>query len=406
MKTQNPLVTNKSIDNMPDNKLLKSGYTTGVHAVSAFKVALETSVIDNKIWKTSQVKLPSQKMVELPIQEVVQTPFYSTVTVIKSDNDDIDVTKGCEIKCFISHNIEYTAKKLSDIDHKPYVFIYKEKTIQIYAGKGLGIVTKQGLKAPVGYPAINETTRKMLENEYIDFINKNITEYKLLEQLYVVFEVSKGEEIAEQTANKKVGVIGGISFLGTHGIVKPVSNRAYIDSIETEMNVAEASKQQELVLTMGNSALQYAKNQLFCQEESIIEIANYLYDSLYLVSSRSFKSLTLVSNIAKLTKVAQRKKNTHNTYGGIDFLELKQWLIDVRMPAEIISETDNVLTVAHLEEYIKEHMPDTLEKLYATISRRALFALEDWLKELNASDLAIKVIMTDGEILKYQTDKT
>lgn len=389
---------------MAEINTLKSGYSTGAHAASAFKVALELLATDNNTWNNVDITLPSGINVRLPIKEYFKTPYYNLVTVIKSDNDDIDVTKGCEIRCFITIDIAHITSKISAINHQPYTFNHKDRTLQIFAGKGLGIITKEGLNAPSGYPAINKASLKMLEDIYIDIINRYLLIFKSFKTTYVVFEIPNGEEIAKQTANSRVGVIGGISFLGTQGIVKPVSNKAYLDSIKTEINVAETNNCNTLILTMGNSALNYAKEYLVNQENCCIEIANFAYDTIKLLSGRTIKSISVVANIAKLTKIAQRYMNTHNTYGNIDFLKIEQWLEEADMPSVIRSQCCKVLTMSNLEKFILLNHPDLLNTFYEIIANKALIVLKEWATELNSPDLVISVIMTDGNTLKTKIE--
>ena len=180
---------------------LKTGYTTGVHTLFAFKSALEGFLYTHG------------------------NCFSKT---IKNDNDDLDVTKGCEIVVSIQ-NHRFTI--LNPTYHKPHIFKFKTNIIKIYAGVGVGVVTKKGLKISPNYPAINPVPLNALKNCFEKF-TKN---YQYL-NLYCSISVTDGEKIAKQTANAKVGVVGGISILGTTGFVKPISAIAYLDSIKTEIN--------------------------------------------------------------------------------------------------------------------------------------------------------------------------
>ena len=199
---------------------LKRGYTTGVHTSFAFKSALQT---------------------------FIATKQLSISKTIKMDNDDLDVTKGCEIIVIITENKDDLV--LNKIEHKPYIFKNTNCNLELYAGVGVGIVTKDGLKPPKNHPAINpkplEVLRELFQNSKFKIQNS---------KLFCTAEVINGHKISKQTANKKVGILGGISILGTTGFVKPISSTAYIDSINEELNFAKANGYDTIIFTLGNTA--------------------------------------------------------------------------------------------------------------------------------------------------------
>ena len=282
--------------NKDKSKKLRVGYTTGVHTSFAFKSALDT---------------------------FVATKVMSVSKTNKMDNDDLDVTKGCEIIVTISD--DKSLLEISDIEHKPYLLTNVNSTCEVYAGNGVGVVTKKGLKPPKDYCAINPKPLSVLQ-ELFEKVNIDI------KKLFCTVSVTNGVEIAKQTANAKVGVLGGISILGTTGFVKPVSASAYIDSIEEELHYAQANNFDTLIFTLGNTA---QKNALEHYETSkntyIIEIGNFIYDAILLAVKNGFKDIQLWLGIAKCVKVAQGCKNTHNRFGGIDFVEVqKDVKIDIK----------------------------------------------------------------------------
>ena len=144
------------------------------------------------------------------------------------DNDDLDITKGCEIVVKISDIKDDL--EINTITHQPYKLKNTTSSLELYAGVGVGVVTKDGLKPPKNHPAINPTPLKVMQDI---FQNLQIDEKKL----FASVSVTNGETLAKKTANAKVGVLGGISILGTTGFVKPISATAYIDSIEQELTM-------------------------------------------------------------------------------------------------------------------------------------------------------------------------
>ena len=296
-------------------KKLKTGYTTGVHASFAFRSALDGFLATN------------------------QLTFSKT---IKSDNDDLDVTKGCEIVVSISQNLNDL--KLNEIKHKPYILESNGAKCLLYAGLGVGVVTKDGLKPPKGYPAINPVPL----GAFKDIFSSNKFEVPRDIDMFCSVSVTNGEEIAKQTANAKVGVLGGISILGTRGIVKPISADAYIDSIKEELNFAYANGYKTIYFTLGNSshkkALKFGSEvstspnlgttkvvlPINSQESNndayIIEIGNFIYDGILLAVEKNFANIFLWIGVAKAVKVAQKFKNTHNRFGGIDLEVVGSWI--------------------------------------------------------------------------------
>ena len=289
-------------------KQLRSGYTTGTHATAVLLACLH-EYFDLALLRQVEVALPQNKSAVIAVTKEASLCFAT----IKGDNDDIDVTKGCEITCKL---LETQPQNLKE--QEPSLLKINNTNIYVYAGEGIGIVTKKGLKIAPPHPAINPTPLAMMCKNG-EKIVKNA--HKVF---HAVFSVTDGERIAKDTANAKVGVIGGISILGTRGIVKPVSASAYIDSVETEIDVAAAESQEQIIFTLGNSAHDYAKK--YYNESSIIEIGNFVYDASVRLKKHTIKKLIFITSVAKMCKVAQGFKNTHNKYGSIDFNEVKIWL--------------------------------------------------------------------------------
>jgi cobalt-precorrin-5B (C1)-methyltransferase len=290
------------------SKRLKRGYTTGVHASFAFKSA---------------------------IYAFLATSYKTLSTTYKMDNDDLDVTKGCEIMVTISDKKEDL--EINSIEHKPYIF----GSMRLYAGIGVGVVTKEGLKPPKGYPAINPTPLNAIQNIY------HRCDHHIIRQnrpIYATISIPKGEEIAQKTANSKVGIMGGLSILGTTGFVKPISAIAYIKSIETELNFAHKNGYNTVVLTLGNSSLLYAK-ELYNQEQ-IVEIGNFVYDTFKIVEKIGIPRAIFICGIGKATKVMQGFKNTHNRFGSINFVALQKKIRDelgVEIDIEVTKTVKGIL---------------------------------------------------------------
>lgn len=380
---------------MPDSKKLKIGYTTGSHAASALKAALLAYFKDEVYINAIKINFPDGSIVDLEIKSINKTDDYVKVSVIKSDNDDIDVTKGCEITCWVGLDVNKIPYTPHNIEHNPYRFELGHTIVKIWAAKGLGIVTKPGLKPPVEFPAINPVPLEMMKLVCEEVLGDE----KFDGILNILFEVKDGEQIAINTANKKVGIVHGISFLGKKGIVKPISTNEYLSSLEEEVSVASQNKSKTIVLTIGNSSLEFAKVYYPLDEECFVEIGNFIYDSISIIKHFEFNKIILVSTIGKLTKIAQNKQNTNNRFGEIDFNIIRQWLEQEYINDNIVSYCGTVSTLSDLENYIIKEFPSNISKLYGLLVNKAVTTIQNWCNELDITNTCFEVILTDGKSL-------
>ncbi len=317
------------------SRVLRRGYTTGVHTLFAFCSALGVFV------RVGGVVVAKNK---------------------KIDNDDLDITKGAEIVVTIAPKKELLT--LNPTPHQPYTF----GKAKIFAGVGVGVVTKDGLKPPKNYPAINPTPLKELKRCYELLGEKR--------EIFCAVSVTNGEELAKQTANPKVGVVGGISILGSSGWVKPVSNEAFLDSIKTEIKVALADGFSEIVFSLGNNSLKRAKEKF--KETQIVEIGNFIYDSFKIAKELGAERVILFVGAGKALKIAQGFKNTHNRFGGIDFEALKK---EIKRELSFEIDTDSTKTLKGVLEQLREKNLD--EKLKKLIKKEAIKRLKEWFDGLD-----------------------
>ena len=356
---------------------LRFGYTTGTHATAAL-VACVREYLGKDLYSPLEIALPDGKKAKIEVKR----KNFCHYTTTKGDNDDIDVTKGAVISIKLSEIPPLGLK-----EQTPSCIEVGNCSIFLYAGEGVGVVTKKGLKITPNHPAINPVPLQMMQqNIYALLQDKSV-------HLHAVVEVENGEEIAKQTANAKVGVIGGISILGTKGVIKPVSASAYIDSIEAEISVAAAENIDEIIFTLGNTAYDYAKAH-FNNESSIVEVGNFVYDALRLLKKYSFSKLIFITSSAKMTKVAQGFKNTHNRYGSIDFEQIKYIL---KSKLKIDLDNEEFLTLkAILEVLDKEQKKIFLE----LVTFEAALQLKQWVDELSIKLKQIETITLPYKIKK------
>src|ERR687884_729528 len=269
---------------------LKTGYTTGTSATAATKAAL-LALISGKAADDVFVSLPKGGMAKLRIAWTKNEKNGSyTSAVIKNAGDDPDITHGAEICSTVS---------LTDQVGK----------ITIDGGIGVGKVTKPGLGLEIGKAAINQTPMKMIEQAVIDAASKKLNS----NGINVIISVPRGEELSKKTDNPRLGIIGGISILGTTGIVLPYSTASFAASIRQSLDVALAMGTYTVVLTTGGRSEDFAKV-LFGKslpDHSFVQIGDFAGYAIKQCSNKKIHNAIIAGFIGKLTKMAMGVKQTH-----------------------------------------------------------------------------------------------
>ncbi|GMT48671.1 MAG: cobalt-precorrin-5B C(1)-methyltransferase [bacterium] len=381
---------------------LRHGYTTGTHTTAIVQSALVKYIGDIDLYKCPVV-LPDGDIAEIIVEDILVTAGVIRTSTIKTNNDDFDVTKGARLICYLADQKDLLENKINSIDHQPCIIEIDKFNMLIYAGYGVGIVTKRGLKAEIGYPAINPVPLKMIERAVQDAVHNE----NLERSLYCVIQIENGAIIAKDTTNEKVGVLGGLSILGTKGIVKPVSASAYIDSIEAEIGVANASGSNAIVFTLGNTSLSFAKSYINVQEECYIEIGNFIYESIKRLIDTSFTEVYFVANIGKMTKLAQGFKNTHNKHGWINFNDVIGWILEQKDELKGKIHGKDFSTMKELELTLLDFDETGGYKnlLHEILTEKAVTTLVDWIhsfkKEKNMVLTKAHTVTTDGKKRTY-----
>ncbi|WP_298612691.1 cobalt-precorrin-5B (C(1))-methyltransferase CbiD [uncultured Odoribacter sp.] len=269
---------------------LKTGYTTGSCACAAAKAALIT-LLTGKVIQSCRFTLPCGEEVELPVKIGRKGEGEVTYTVIKDAGDDPDVTNGCEVSATVNLN---TAGE-----------------IRFLQGEGVGRVTLPGLGLEMGAPAINPVPRRMMREE----IQKLLTFYKISEGVDVTLSVAGGRELALKTFNPKLGIEGGISIIGTSGVVKPFSAEAFIATIRKEIQVARALGCAHIVINSG------AKSERILKEhfpelpvQAFVHYGNYIGKTLEIAGEEQIARITMGIMIGKAVKLAEGHGDTHSRH--------------------------------------------------------------------------------------------
>ena len=279
-------------------KKLKSGYTTGACAAACVKAAF-LAVLDNKNIETAEIEALNGETLKIPIKKVKKRKNSATAVVEKYSGDDPDVTNGIDICVkikILEKNREFPQIK------KGYYF----NNILIYGGYGVGVVTKKGLQCPVGKSAINPGPLKMVENTAVEIIQeRNI-------KAEIIIYIPLGKEKAKKTFNEKLGVIGGLSVLGSTGILNPMSEEALKNSLYTELKVLKENRGGDFVIfSFGNHGKKYCE-EYGLNTERIIVMSNYVGFMLESAAELGFKKIFLVGHIGKAVKIAGGIYNTHS----------------------------------------------------------------------------------------------
>lgn len=323
-----------------DGKRLRLGYTTGSCAAAAAKAAawmLLTGTLRDHIG----LMTPKGIRLELEVLEITRSEEKVSCAIRKDSGDDPDITKGA----LIFASVERTG----------------EKGITIDGGFGVGRVTKRGLDQPVGNAAINSVPRQMIRENLEEIIA--MTDYT--GGLSVIISVPMGEELAKKTFNPRLGIVGGISILGTTGIVEPMSEAALVDTIRVELRQRRANGAEYVLLTPGNYGSDYIKESIGLDPRTAVLTSNFIGDSLDICRELGFRGVLFIGHIGKLVKLAGNMMNTHSKYGDCRMEILAAFAAAEGLPANRVDEMlecaacDDALRILN-EEKIAEK---TLERL-------------------------------------------
>lgn len=317
---------------------LREGYTTGACATAATAAAVR-ALVSGKPVPAVTIDLPARKNV---VFQMARCEFLDDMRVrcgvIKDAGDDPDVTHGAEIQA--------TAEWLSTPE------------IVITGGAGVGKVTKPGLPVPVGEAAINPVPRRM-----IAAAARAEAGHRLVGRgLKITISVPNGEKIATETYNPRLGILGGISILGTTGIVKPYSVSAYRASIYVEMKVAVANGATHVVFTTGNRSETYARAHYpHLPEMAFLQVGDHLDYALKQARRLKLAQVTISTMVGKLSKMAQGRFQTHVSGGSIDHNFLATVAAEMGAPAEIVAQVRQANTARHTQIILRKAGILTLE---------------------------------------------
>jgi cobalt-precorrin-5B (C1)-methyltransferase len=366
---------------LPDAKKrsLRTGYTTGTCAAAATKAALSTLVNGEKLARVN-VSLPKDKNIIIDIAWIKYENEKSvTAAVIKDGGDDPDVTNGAEICVTVS-------------------FLETVNKIIIDGGIGVGRVTKPGLGLEIGKAAINPTPLKMIKQAIEEIIGQQKNRYGLS----ITISVPKGEEISKRTDNPRLGIIGGISILGTTGIVIPYSTASFAASIRQSIDVSKAMGSDSVILTTGGRSEEFARG-IFgnsIADHAYIQIGDFIGFSIKQCAIKKIKKVNVIGFIGKLTKMAMGIKQTHVKGSHVDM----NFLADLASRCGANNELLKKIRLANTARHVGELVDQFGLTIFYDVMCEEVY---NHLSKYSPSELQIKIMLLDfnGKIIgKYPKD--
>ncbi|MCD8194159.1 MAG: cobalt-precorrin-5B (C(1))-methyltransferase CbiD [Tannerellaceae bacterium] len=318
---------------LPGFFALRTGYTTGTCATAATKAALE-ALLTGEHAPSVKVTLPNRETIEIAVASTTLGDNWSKSAVIKDAGDDPDVTNGM--------TVEAAVRLVQDLPG-----------IRLLGGDGVGTVTLPGLGIEPGEPAINRVPREMIAREVAELLQRHAD--CLPETgttgVEITLSVPGGKEIAKRTFNPRLGIEGGISIIGTSGIVRPFSSEAFIESIHREMEVARATGCRHVVINSGAKSERLVK-QLFpgLPPQAFIHYGNFIGETLRIATELEIPQLTMGIMIGKAAKLAAGALDTHSKKVTLDLAFLESVAREAGCDPGVLASVRQIHMARQLEE--------------------------------------------------------
>lgn len=323
-------------------KILRGGFTTGAAAAAGVKAAL-IFFAENKIVSEVEIIALDGTILKIPVARVERRGEKILAEVVKDSGDDPDITNGVSIFT--------TTKKISGNE------------IIFRAGEGVGKITKAGLQLPVGSPAINPGPRQLIKNVAAEFGAGG---------LEVEISIPAGKELAKKTLNPILGVEGGISVIGSTGVLRPMSEEAFKNSLVPQIDVAKASGFDALIFVPGKIGETIAKK-IGLPESAVIQTSNFIGFMLERAAEKNIRQIILCGHLGKLVKVAAGIFHTHNRVADGRLETLAAYAAAEGLKT---SEVQKILSAATTEEAAEIILENALETVYKKIAARASLRAE------------------------------
>lgn len=357
-----------------DGKKYRKGYTTGSCAAAVSKAAVYTLITGEKL-KSINIDTPKGVYLSIPI---ISSKFeknedtgdiYSICSVKKDGGDDIDATNGIEI--FAKASWVYD----EEIDKNSNRLSFSGDGFYVFSGEGVGIITKKGLSVEPNKPAINPVPQKMIKKEVesilktylknkinkcnLDNLSDNsckdyfLQNDKKRKSIKITIFIPKGEEVANKTLNPRLGIVGGISIIGTSGIVEPMSDEGWKKSLSIELNMKKELGMDKIILVPGNHGESFIKD-MIGENSFVVRTSNFLGYMLLEAKRMGFKKILLAGHIGKFIKLSAGIFNTHSKIADARNEILIANLALLGASTELVKKIDSCLTTEEATDIIYE----------------------------------------------------
>ena len=308
-----------------NGRCYRRGYTTGACAAGAAKAAA-LMLMTQSLVEEIEIDTPKGIRLKLKVEDPVVSEYAAKCAIQKDGGDDVDATHQAYI---------YATVTKSD-----------EKDIRLFGGQGVGVVTQKGLGLEIGAPAINKTPREMILKETASVLGSQGAD--------VLIEVPQGEEIAKKTFNPRLGIVGGISIIGTTGIVEPMSDEGWKKSLSLELEMKKQQGLSKIILTGGSHGERFVKEVLKLDSQYIVRTSNFIGYMLDEAKRIGYKEILVVGHLGKLIKVAAGIFNTHSRIADARSEILVANLALMGAPFELIKKVSTCLTTEAATALITE----------------------------------------------------
>jgi cobalt-precorrin-5B (C1)-methyltransferase len=311
----------------PDKKELRFGWTTGACATAATKAALTAFYIGDFPDPVS-ITLPKGQTPAFALATVEKGKKFASASIIKDAGDDPDVTHLARIIVTVRRSEAGSG-------------------VVFRAGEGVGTVTREGLPIPVGEPAINPVPRQMMQ----DVVMEIATQANQPPDIEIEVGIENGEELARSTMNSRLGIIGGLSVLGTTGIVVPYSCASWIASLHRGIDVARAAKETHLAASTGSTSEKAVAAHYNLPEVALLDMGDFAGGVLKYLRKNPVPRLTIAGGFAKITKLAKGHMDLHSGRSSVDFKWLSDQLAELGASEELALKTRTANTAMQVLEW-------------------------------------------------------
>lgn len=353
-----------------DGKKYKRGYTTGSCATGAAKAATYM-ILTKETLETINIDTPKGIPLNLKVENVDINNVFAQCSIQKDGGDDIDATHKIHI---------YAKAELIDCNE-----------IIIDGGIGIGRVTKKGLGIEIGKAAINKTPISMIQSE----VRKVIGDTKGVK---ITIFAPEGETIAKKTFNPRLGIVGGISIIGTTGIVEPMSDEGWKKSLSIELEMKKAQGMDKVILVPGNHGEMFIKESLGIDSKYIVRTSNFIGYMLKEAQRIGFKKILMAGHLGKYVKIAGGIFNTHSKVADARNEILIANLALMNAPFELINKVNECLTTEEFIEILEDDKYKKYKEIYNILSEKCKKRIDIYMND-DEIDIEVMIFSIDKKLL-------